>query len=218
MKEAKSSIALTQLTLFKAMFPGEFNPHTFAAWRKQIPATLDDIRTNPGRNTPIPTVLTETAKFTVTRKKQHQGIPLPSAKSLNDSSVVRYSSYDDIRLWLDAEAWIGDDQTIDAMLVTAEAYINRTFPEKINTNSFVLVAKGFFNYGRYPDAISTTIVDGLLELFNEMCTVPGRQIGKSNRREPGPFFKSVQFGRLSKTARDRIPNVTTHWKGTKAET
>lgn len=216
-REAKSALIKSQLTVFKMMFPGEYTVNMFTLWRRLIPTSLDEVRTHPGRNFDAIVPEIKAPENTRKVKRNHMGIPLPSPKSINDASVVHYSSFDDIRLWLDAEAWIGDNQAIDAIILAADSFIVRSFPNKINTTSFQLAARGFFHYGRSPEAISTIIVDSLLELFNEMCLVPGNLIPHTNRREPGPFFKTAQFGRLSKAAKDRMPNVATHYRGSKTD-
>lgn len=218
-KEAKTTLSLALIGVYMMLFPGEFDPLQFSSWRKLIPTSVDEIRLHPGKTAEIPSAGT-TYKTVARRqiKRNHMGIPLPSGKSLNDASVTNYSGYDDIRLWLDPEAWIGDHQAVDAMIVAMETFITLTFQNRINMMVFKIGGRSILHYGRSPEAVSTIIVDTLLELFNEMCLVPGNLAHKAARREPGPFFKSHHFTRLSKAAKDRMPNAATHYKGAKAET
>lgn len=135
------------------------------------------------------------------RKRDHHGHPLPSAFSLCGGSVNTYEDYNDMRLWVDADAYIGDVDIIAAIETSMLSFVRSYFNKVIVYNMLMDNVKALMRLARFADTKPTSINDGIFALFNEMCLCKDKE-----RKKIFPGLREVAV--FNNKMKNRIPNFT----------
>ena len=86
---------------YTRFLPGQLDTNHFIAWKAAIPKTKDTTPTAAAAASAAAASAAATATPNQPRTRTANGVPAPLGRSLNDATLTAYSSYDDMRLWLD---------------------------------------------------------------------------------------------------------------------